>query len=120
MLALAVGLTALLFVLPAGTGGGEQVVRPLVGLHLPLGALLGLLAVRLVATLASYAAGAPGGIFAPILGLATVAGLAFAAGSRSAGADLALKSVGWPPRRWRRCSPLRSVRPWSGSCWWPS
>ena len=70
--------TALLFVPPAATGGGEQLVSRWWPLHLPLGSLLGLLAVRLVATLASYAAGAPGGIFAPILGLATVAGLAFA------------------------------------------
>jgi CIC family chloride channel protein len=78
VLALSLGLTTLLFTLPAGTGGGEQLVQPLVARHLPLDALLVLLGVRLAATLASYAAGAPGGIFAPILGLATVAGLAFA------------------------------------------
>ena len=46
-------------------------------------ALLVLLLVRLVATLASYAAGTPGGIFAPILGLATVAGLGFVEVGRS-------------------------------------
>ena len=36
-----------------------------------------LLALRAAATVASYAAGTPGGVFAPILGLATVAGLAY-------------------------------------------
>lgn len=43
-------------------------------------ALLSLLALRALATIASYAAGTPGGVFAPILGLATVAGLAYSGG----------------------------------------
>ena len=38
------GLTALLFVLPAATGGGEQLIQPLVAPHRPLGSLLVLLA----------------------------------------------------------------------------
>ncbi len=91
VIALSAGLTALLFVLPAATGGGEQLIQPLVALNLPLVSLLGLLAIRLVATLASYAAGAPGGIFAPILGLATVAGLAFAEAIAQVAPTLALE-----------------------------
>ena len=47
-------------------------------MSLSLSALLLLLALRAVATVCSYAAGTPGGVFAPILGLATVAGVAYA------------------------------------------
>jgi CIC family chloride channel protein len=77
VLTIAVGITVLLFLLPAGAGGGEQIVQSLQGQMLGLDALALLLLVRLAATLASYAAGTPGGVFAPILGLATVAGLGF-------------------------------------------
>lgn len=58
--------------LPDATGGGESLVERLVHHPLSLG-LLGLLAiVRLVMTVASYAAGTPAGIFAPILAIAVV------------------------------------------------
>ena len=63
---------------PNATGGGEQIIQPLVAGRPDLAGLLLLLVLRTAATLASYAAGAPGGVFAPILGLATVAGLAYA------------------------------------------
>jgi CIC family chloride channel protein len=78
VLALSLGLTALLFVAPAATGGGEQIVQPVTTEHRSLAALLLLLALRAAATVSSYAAGTPGGVFAPILGLAAVAGVAFA------------------------------------------
>jgi chloride channel protein, CIC family len=78
VLALSLGLTALLFVAPAATGGGEQIVQPLTSEHRSLAALLLLLALRAAATVSSYAAGTPGGVFAPILGLAAVAGVAYA------------------------------------------
>lgn len=82
VLGIAVGIAGLLFLMPAGAGGGEQIVQPLLGDMLGLETLALLLAVRLVATLASYAAGTPGGVFAPILGLATVAALGFVEAAR--------------------------------------
>ena len=78
VLALSLGLTVLLYAAPQATGGGEQIIPLLTAVPPEIGALLLLLALRCVATLTSYAAGAPGGIFAPILALATVAGVAFA------------------------------------------
>lgn len=78
VLCMALGLTALLWAMPLATSGGEQIV-PLLSASSPeLATLLLLLAVRTLATVASYGAGAPGGIFAPILALATLAGLTFA------------------------------------------
>ena len=80
VLALALGLTGLLFWAPSATGGGESLVQSLTTEILAPSALLSLLALRALATIASYAAGTPGGVFAPILGLATVAGLAYSGG----------------------------------------
>lgn len=77
VLILSTATAAMLFVLPDGAGAGEQIIQPLVDRSLGMQALLILLLVRLAATLASYAAGTPGGVFAPILGLATIAGLGF-------------------------------------------
>lgn len=74
----ALALTALLFLAPSATGGGEQIVGMLTGESIGLGALCLLLVLRVTATVGSYAAGMPGGVFAPILGLATVAGLTYA------------------------------------------
>ena len=78
VLLLSLGLSLLLFLAPTATGGGEQIVPALTGAAPGLAALALLLLVRTVATVASYAAGMPGGVFAPILGLATVAGLTYA------------------------------------------
>lgn len=73
------GLLGVLAVtLPAATGGGESLIRSLVAESFAPAALAGLLALRLATTLVSYSVGAPGGIFAPILTLATLGGLAFA------------------------------------------
>jgi len=77
VLFLATSLTLLLFRQPLATGGGEQIIPPMLAQHAGEADLLALFALRWLATVASYSAGAPGGVFAPILGLATVAGLAY-------------------------------------------
>jgi len=91
VLALALGLTGLLFWAPSATGGGESLVQSLTTEILAPSALLSLLALRALATIASYAAGTPGGVFAPILGLATVAGLAYSGGGSLVFPGLALE-----------------------------
>jgi len=56
---------------------GDALIQRVVGGTLPLASLLGLLAGRFVTTVSSYASGAPGGIFAPMLALGTLTGVAF-------------------------------------------
>lgn len=61
----------MLIIFPAATGGGETLVVAITNNPLPIG-LLGLVVlVRFFGTAASYSCGAPAGIFAPILALAT-------------------------------------------------
>lgn len=77
----AVGLLVgvLLIVLPEATGGNEALIHRLVTeTNGPLLLLL-LVAIRLVMSVASYVAGVPGGIFAPLLTLAAATGLAVGA-----------------------------------------
>lgn len=80
-LPLAVGAItgALLAVLPNAVQGGEDLIGQIVVESHAAGYLLLLVAVRFGTTMTSYAVGVPGGIFAPILALATCTGLAFAA-----------------------------------------
>lgn len=59
---------------------GENVIEQALGHSLPLATMMTLLAGRFVTTAASYATGAPGGIFAPMLALGTLAGVAFGTG----------------------------------------
>jgi chloride channel protein, CIC family len=68
---------------PDATGGGYAAVHDALQAGLPLATLLALLGARFGATLLSYGCGAPGGIFAPMLALGTLAGMAF--GSQIAG-----------------------------------
>jgi CIC family chloride channel protein len=68
-------LAAAFLGLPAVTGGGEVLVSQLAGDATAPTTLLLLLVLRTFATLASYAIGTPGGIFAPMLALATLAGM---------------------------------------------
>jgi chloride channel protein, CIC family len=71
----AVGI--LLVVQPAATMGGENLAVRLIGENLPLVILALIVGIRFVMTMASYSTGVPGGIFAPILSLATAAGLLY-------------------------------------------
>lgn len=70
---------ALLVVMPDVTRGGETLIIHLVGEHRSVLGLLILVAMRFATTMTSYPAGVPGGVFAPILTLATCIGLAAAA-----------------------------------------
>ena len=71
----AVGLVA--WWLPDATGGGHGVAQSLLSEQYPagVGVLLVLLAAKFAVTVASYASGTPGGIFAPILVLGTITGV---------------------------------------------
>ncbi|SDW44489.1 H(+)/Cl(-) exchange transporter ClcA [Thiocapsa roseopersicina] len=84
-------LGALLWVAPDTVGGGEALVESLPGAHPALLVLLGLLAVRLLTTVGSYGIGLPGGIFAPLLALGTIAGAAFSELVAIAAPSLALE-----------------------------
>ena len=77
--AIAIGLVmgVLLLYLPHATRGGDELVVGLIQANHTLGFLSVLLVVRFLTSVASYASGVPGGIFAPILSLGTAAGLTF-------------------------------------------
>ena len=68
---------ALLMLLPEATMGGETLAVSLMRENLPLVTLALAVLLRFVMTMASYATGVPGGIFAPILALATAIGLLY-------------------------------------------
>jgi CIC family chloride channel protein len=70
------GIGALAIVLPEAVGGGEMLIPHLVARDLPLATLALVAVLRFVGTMASYPVGVPGGIFAPMLALATAVGLA--------------------------------------------
>lgn len=71
----------LLNALPAATGGGEELVHNLILSNYGVITLLVLTLLRFGGVLFSYASGVPGGIFAPMLSIATCAGLAFGVAS---------------------------------------
>lgn len=68
---------ALLIALPDATGGGEDLIHGLIVAKYGIIILLVLTLLRFTGVLFSYASGVPGGIFAPMLSIATCAGLAF-------------------------------------------
>lgn len=72
-------LGALLWFSPDSVGGGEHLVEQLLTGQPALWFLVLLLAVRLLTSIGSYGLGLPGGIFAPMLALGTLCGVAFAA-----------------------------------------
>jgi CIC family chloride channel protein len=67
---------ALALKLPAAVGGGEALIEHAVAVGIPTAVLLALFLGRFLLTIASYGTGAPGGIFAPMLALGTLLGLA--------------------------------------------
>ncbi|WP_428686050.1 H(+)/Cl(-) exchange transporter ClcA [Reyranella sp.] len=69
----AVGVLAL--VLPQAVGGGELLIPGIVTGNLPIATLLLLCLMRFAGTMLSYPVGVPGGIFSPMLTLATTVGL---------------------------------------------
>lgn len=78
-LIVAAAIGALLVAMPEVTQGGESLILQLVAEHRSVAGLLFLVALRFLTTMASYPTGVPGGIFAPILTMATCVGLAIAA-----------------------------------------
>jgi len=67
----------LLIVRPEATMGGENLAVRLIGENLPLTIIAVIVVIRFVMTMTSYSTGVPGGIFAPILSLATAVGLLY-------------------------------------------
>lgn len=67
----------LLILRPEATSGGELLAVSLPGMGLPALTLAGIVVIRFTMTMASYSTGIPGGIFAPILALATAVGVLF-------------------------------------------
>ena len=68
---------SLVWFIPDGTGGGEQLVMQLNDYSPSLLVLVGLLFLRTVLTALCYGTGVPGGIFAPMLALGALLGLIF-------------------------------------------
>lgn len=66
----------LAFIYPSVVGGGYNIIEQALTMTPTLGVLSVLLVVRFVMTLLCYGTGVPGGIFAPMLALGTVLGLA--------------------------------------------
>jgi chloride channel protein, CIC family len=70
-----------MFIYPLAVGGGEDLTQRIVGgQHLVLSVIVGILAVRFIAGPLSYSAPVPGGLFAPLLAVGALWGLAFAGG----------------------------------------
>lgn len=88
MVGLAVGIVA--FVAPGVVGGGDSLTQSALSGEGTIGTLVLLFALRFLLGAASYAAGTPGGLFAPMLVLGAQLGLAcgFVAATLFAGLDL--------------------------------
>ena len=75
--ALGAAAGALIVGKPGFAGGGDRLIQMMFANHPGFGLLVALLGVRALATFLSYATGAPGGIFAPMLALGTLIGIGF-------------------------------------------
>lgn len=75
---LAVGLLVgyLAYIHPEFVGGGYEIIQKALTMSPTTGVLFTVTIVRFITTMLSYSTGAPGGIFAPMLALGTVLGLA--------------------------------------------
>lgn len=62
--------------LPAWVGGGDAITQNVLGGHFQIGLFIGIAALRFVIGPLSYAAGTPGGLFAPIIALGALLGAA--------------------------------------------
>ena len=67
----------LLYFFPESVGEGYSAISSALHEHMAVSALLSLFIIRFLTTLLSYGTGAPGGIFAPMLALGTLFGVAF-------------------------------------------
>lgn len=86
---------ALAFIAPALAGGGDGLTQAaLSGAPGPASTLVLVFALRLALGAASYAAGTPGGLFAPMLALGALAGAAFGALADPAGQNALYALVG--------------------------
>jgi CIC family chloride channel protein len=65
------------YFLPSVVGGGYKLIAQAMTINLPTYLLLFLVFARFITTIVCYSTGVPGGIFAPILAIGTVSGLAF-------------------------------------------
>ncbi len=89
------GIGGLAFFYPDFVGGGDPLTqRALNGVE-PLALLLALLLLRLILGSLSYAAGTPGGLFAPMLVLGAQAGLAFGLICQWAFPGVAIEPIGF-------------------------
>jgi chloride channel protein, CIC family len=70
----------LAYLRPDTVGGGYEIIERSLTMNLPLSILVSLVVVRFMTTMLSYNTGVPGGIFAPMLALGTVLGVAFSHG----------------------------------------
>ena len=75
--ALGAAAGALIVFKPGFVGGGDRLIQMMFSSLPGLGLLVALLVIRALATFLSYATGAPGGIFAPMLALGTLIGIGF-------------------------------------------
>jgi len=67
---------AVAYIYPALTGGGYEIIEKALSLRPDVATLMWLLSMRFMATILCYNTGVPGGIFAPMLALGTLLGLA--------------------------------------------
>ncbi|KTD21636.1 H(+)/Cl(-) exchange transporter ClcA [Legionella londiniensis] len=74
LVGLLVGFSA--YIYPGAVGGGYEIIEQSLSMYPGLGILSILLLVRFIFTIMCYGTGVPGGIFAPMLALGTLLGLA--------------------------------------------